>query len=92
MHVRALMLAIGLSTVAIPAVAGGLHETHEAVAVPPGKLHARAFRPIDQKHCDVQARAHPAGGKVHAGHAAAYSATDCSDEQASAKDEARKRG
>ncbi|TZG27814.1 hypothetical protein [Sphingomonas montanisoli] len=89
MIIRAIFSA-ALIAVSAPALAGGIGETHEVVSTPPGKLQATAYRPIDQKHCNVAPKSHPAGGRtVH--HGEAYSADTCAEHDA-AREDTKKRG
>ena len=89
MIVRAILSA-ALIAVSAPALAGGIGVTHEVVATPPGKLQATAYRPIDQKHCNVAPKSHPAGGRtVH--HGEPYSADACAERDA-VREDAKKRG
>lgn len=48
---------------AAPAAAADLRATHEMIAMPPGKLHAIAFRPLKPKAC-VAAPINPAGSRI----------------------------
>ncbi|RVT89222.1 hypothetical protein [Sphingomonas crocodyli] len=89
MIVRAVFSA-ALIAISAPSLAGGIGETHEVVSTPPGKLQAMAYRPIDQKHCNVAPKSHPAGGRtVH--HGGTYSADDCAARDA-VRTDAKKRG
>ncbi|WP_223811185.1 hypothetical protein [Rhizorhabdus histidinilytica] len=61
---RLILSAVSLSLLAAsPLAAADLRATHREVAVPPGKLHARAFRPIAPQPCAV-ARDNPSGNRV----------------------------
>lgn len=61
---RILLSALSLSVLAAaPLSAADLRTTHQEIAVPPGKLHAKAFRPIKQQPCTT-AQANPSGSRV----------------------------
>ncbi|ABQ68595.1 hypothetical protein [Rhizorhabdus wittichii] len=63
---RLILSAVSLSLLAAsPLAAADLRTTHREVAVPPGKLHARAFRPIAPQPCAL-ARTNPSGSRVAA--------------------------
>lgn len=63
---RLILSAVSLSLLAAsPLAAADLRTTHREVAVPPGKLHARAFRPVKPQPCAV-ARDNPSGNRVAA--------------------------
>lgn len=47
---------------AAPLSAAGLADTHQELAVPPGKIHAKAFRPLAPQPC-AEARANPSGSR-----------------------------
>ncbi len=47
---------------AAPLSAAGLAETHQEVAVPAGKIHAKAFRPLAPQPCAV-AKSNPSGSR-----------------------------
>lgn len=60
---RLLMSIASLSLlVAAPLSAAGLSSTHEELSAPPGKLNAKAFRPINQQPCSVD-RTNPSGNR-----------------------------
>ena len=48
---------------ATPLAAAGLAETHQEAAVPPGKIHATAFRPNAPQPCAVQTASDVAGNR-----------------------------
>ncbi|KQX18164.1 hypothetical protein ASD39_21145 [Sphingomonas sp. Root50] len=56
---RLALSAVSLAILAAaPLSAADLRTTHQEIAVPPGKLHAKAFRPITPQPC-ATARANP---------------------------------
>ena len=60
---RLILSAISLSLLAAaPLSAADLRTTHEELSVPPGKLNAKAFRPIKPQPCAV-AQANPSGNR-----------------------------
>nr|WP_047169593.1 hypothetical protein [Sphingomonas sp. Y57] len=63
---RLILSAVSLTLLAAsPLVAADLRTTHREVAVPPGKLHARAFRPVAPQPC-AAVRTDPSGNRVAA--------------------------
>lgn len=63
---RLILSAVSLSLLAAsPLAAADLRTTHREVAVPPGKLHARAFRPVTPQPC-AAVRTDPSGNRVAA--------------------------
>lgn len=61
---RLVLSAVSLAIfAAAPLSAADLRTTHQEIAVPPGKLHAKAFRPIKPQPC-ATARANPSGSRV----------------------------
>lgn len=52
-----------IALAAAPLPAAGLAETHQELAVPPGKINAKAFRPLAPQPC-AETKANPAGSRV----------------------------
>lgn len=59
-----LSAALFAATLAAPLAASGLTETHREVAVPAGKVQAKAFRPNAQQPCVAAAGVNPSGSRV----------------------------
>jgi hypothetical protein len=73
---RLLLPALSLAAfAAMPLSAAGLAETHREVAVPAGKIHAKAFRPLAPQPCAAQ-QANPSGSRPAATQAVRM-AQDC---------------
>ncbi|ATE67121.1 hypothetical protein [Rhizorhabdus dicambivorans] len=51
-----------IALAAAPLSAAGLAETHRELAVPPGKIHAKAFRPLAPQPC-AAAKVNPSGSR-----------------------------
>lgn len=62
---RLILSSVALTLLATaPLSAADLRATHQEIAVPPGKLHGKAFRPIKQQPCAAAAQANPSGSRV----------------------------
>ncbi len=60
---RPYCLAIAAAILAVPATAADLRDTHEMITMPPGKLHAIAFRPLKPQAC-TGTPINPSGSRV----------------------------
>jgi len=86
MIARFALLALVATTT--PAMAHDLATTHEEVKVGPGKLHARAYRPITPSNCATPRVGHPAGGRLFSSPPAA--SHPCEKQEAAAEKAAGK--
>ena len=78
---RLLFPALSLAALAaMPVSAAGLAETHREVAVPAGKIHAKAFRPLAPQPCAAH-QGNPSGSRPAATQAT-RSAKDCAAAEA----------
>ncbi len=73
-----------LIATASPAMAAGIDTTHEEVKTAPGKLHARAYRPLAPTTCATPRTGHPAGGRILSGPPIPFHDAACGRQLASA--------
>jgi len=84
------IVLVALIATASPSMAADLASTHEVVEVGPGKLHARAYRPLGKSACAALAKGHPVGGKGAAVAPDGLQDASCAKQEAEAEAKANK--